>query len=86
MKFPTIPHDFPQKTFREVFNRVLNVYLLENDVALISLYQWGKYALSNKKRFCLYREKGLLSGGKSFFFFLAVKEKKGRRYFNHFCL
>ena len=29
MKFPTIPHDFPQKTFREVFNRVLNVDLLE---------------------------------------------------------
>ncbi len=41
MKFPTIPHNFPLKTFREVFNRMLNVYLLENDVALRILYWWG---------------------------------------------
>lgn len=36
MKFPTIPHNFPQKTFREVFNRLLNGYLLENEWALES--------------------------------------------------
>ena len=41
MKFPTIPHNFPWKTFGEVFNRLLNVYLLENDGALRRLCWWG---------------------------------------------
>ena len=49
MKFPTIPHNFPQKTFREVFNRMLNVYLLENDAALRMLYWWGACDGETKK-------------------------------------
>lgn len=41
MKFPTIPHNFPLKTFGKVFNRMLNAYLLENEVALEMLYWRG---------------------------------------------
>ena len=65
MKFPTIPHNFPEKTFREVFNRLLNVYLLENDVALISLYQWGNMLCQTADFVCIGKKE--LSGGKSFF-------------------
>ncbi len=49
MKFPTIPHNFPQKTFREVFNKMLNVYLLENDVPPRMLYWWGARGCRTKK-------------------------------------
>lgn len=41
MKFPTIPHIIPLKTFGEVFNRLLNAYILENDASLEMLYWWG---------------------------------------------
>ena len=41
MKFPTIPHNFPWKTFREVFNRLLNAYCLENECAFLGPCRWG---------------------------------------------
>jgi hypothetical protein len=52
---------------------LLNVYLLENDVALISLYQWGNMLCQTADFVCIGKKE--LSGGKSFFF-LAVKKKK----------
>ena len=53
MKFPTIPHNFPSKTFREVFNRMLNVYLLENDAALRVVCWWGSYGSKTGKNVCI---------------------------------
>ena len=47
--------------------------MLENDVALISLYQWGNMLCQTADFVCIGKKE--LSGGKSFFF-LAVKKKK----------
>jgi len=61
---------------------LLNVYLLENDVALISLYQWGNMLCQTEDFVC--KGKKELSGGN--FFFSKQKKKKRQKYFNHFCL
>ena len=53
MKFPTIPHNFPWKTFGEVFNRLLNVYLLENDGALRRLCWWGNRLWKSEGFVCI---------------------------------
>ena len=70
MKFPTIPHNFPWKTFREVFNRLLNGYLLENEQAFQSPYSWGIREDGSQNNFYL-----------SITVFLLCRiRKKGRRY------
>lgn len=48
MKFPTIPHNIPLKTFGEVFNRLLNVYLLENESFRERLCWWGDVVLKSQ--------------------------------------
>jgi hypothetical protein len=45
---------------------LLNVYLLENDVALISLYQWGNMLCQTEDFVCIGKKE--LSGGKLFLF------------------
>ena len=58
MNFPTIPHNFPEKTFGEVFNRMLNVYLLENDVSSGRLLRWGNISV-NPEYFVCIKEVGI---------------------------
>lgn len=51
MKFPTIPHNFPWKTFGEVFNRLLNAYWLENECAFLAPCLWGVAIEKRQKSF-----------------------------------
>ena len=72
MKFPTIPHNFPWKTFGEVFNRLLNVYLLENDGALRRLCWWGNRLWKSEGFVCI----GKIDCQAINLFFLAAKKRQ----------